>query len=217
MKKPNHLLEHDVNEQLGEDPLLNATRIVVKADDGKVTLSGVVDLYGDIDEAVRDAWVVSGAKEVVSELMVGPAGAEVEDAETAAECGKALDDDHIVPRGSVSVTVLDGCVTLIGEVRHHFQSQAAVHAVGRIPGVLGVQNHILLTDEPIPSDVSARISRAFKRDAIIDSSRIQVSNVGQTIYLDGTAGSWTAMNEAVDTAWSAPGVQEVINRLRLEF
>lgn len=217
MNKPNHLLERDVKEQLDWDPLLNASRVVVKADGGKVTLSGVVDLYGDLEQASTDSWVVGGVKEVDNELMVGSAGAEIEDAEIADACAKALDDDHIVPKGSVSVKVVDGCVTLIGEVRHHFQRQAAVHAVSRIPGVIGLQNHVLLTDEPIPSDVADRINRAFERNAIIDSSRIQVSNLGQTIFLDGTAGSWTAMNEAVDTAWSAPGVQEVINRLSLEF
>ena len=216
MNKPNHLLERDLREQLDGDPLLNASRIVVKADKGKVTLSGVVDLYGDTEQALTDAWAVAGVKEVANELMVGPAGAEIDDAEIAAACRKALDDDHTVPKGSVGVAVLDGCVTLIGEVRHHFQRQAAAHAASRVPGVLGLQNHILLTDEPIPSDVADRIAGAFKRNAIIDSSRIQVSNLRHTIYLDGAAGSWTAMNEAVDTAWSAPGVQEVINRLRLE-
>lgn len=66
---------------------------------------------------------------------------------------------------------------------------------------------------PIPTDVADRINRAFKRNSIIDDSLIEVSSIDHTIYLDGTAGSWFAMDEAVDTAWEAPGVTDVVNRL----
>ena len=41
MHKPNRLLESDVKEELDWDPMLDDSRIVVKADDGRVILSGV--------------------------------------------------------------------------------------------------------------------------------------------------------------------------------
>jgi osmotically-inducible protein OsmY len=217
MNKPNNLLEMDVRHQLDWDPMLDDARIVVKADDGKVILTGAVDTYSDIELASDDAWTVGGVKEVDNELMVGFTGAAIADLDLEADCVKALDGDRLVPHGSVTPRVLDGWVTLTGEVRHHFQRQAAVHAVGHIPGVLGVNNEITLTDQPIPSDVADRINEAFKRNAILDDSMITVTNAGQTIYLDGVVGSWTAMDQAVDTAWSAPGVQEVINRLKIDY
>jgi osmotically-inducible protein OsmY len=40
-----------------------------------------------------------------------------------------------------------------------------------------------------------------------------VSNDGHTIYLTGVAGSYAAMREALDTAWQAPGVENVVNDL----
>jgi len=104
-------------------------------------------------------------------------------------------------------------VNLRGEVRRHFQRKAAEHAVRRVQGVLGVTNEISLSSDPIPSDVADRINRAYKRHAIIDDSMIEVTSVDHTIYLDGTVGSWYAMDEAVDTAWEAPGVIDVVNRL----
>lgn len=217
MHKPNNLLEMDVRDQLDWDPALDDTRIVVKADDGKVTLSGAVDTYYDVELASMDTRAVGGVQAIDNELLVGYAGDAVADLDIQAACVKALDADRLVPHGSVKPSVLDGLVTLTGEVRHHFQKQAAEHAVGRIPGVLGVNNDITLSDQPIPSDVADRINKAFKRNAILDDSLITVSNTGHTIYLDGTVGSWTAMDQAVDTAWSAPGVQEVINRLKVEF
>ena len=66
---------------------------------------------------------------------------------------------------------------------------------------------------PIPSDVADRINKAFRRNAIIDDSLIEVTNIGHTIYLDGTVGSHQARQEAEDTAWDAPGVTEVVDRL----
>lgn len=217
MHKPNNLLEMDVRDQLDWDPVLDDARIVVKADSGKVILTGAVDTYGDVELASLDAWAVGGVKEVDNELMVGFTGAAIADLDIETACVTALNGNHVVPHGSITVSVRDGWVTLMGEVRNHFQRQAAVHAVGRIPGVLGVNNEITLTDQPIPTDVADRINKAFKRNAIIDDSLINVSNVGHTIYLDGVVGSWTAMDQAVDAAWSAPGVQEVINRLKIEY
>jgi osmotically-inducible protein OsmY len=213
MHKPNDLLERDVREELGWDPDLNDSRIVVKADDGRITLSGAVDTFADVEKASDDAKTVSGVKAIDNELLVGLAGAAITDGEIAAKCSSALDNDRLVPHGAVSAGVIDGVVDLTGEVRHHFQRKAAEHAVGRVPGVLDVIDRISLTDEPIPSDVAERINRAFDRSAVIDGSRIKVSNVGHTIYLDGVVGSWTALDAALDCAWQAPGVKEVVNRI----
>jgi osmotically-inducible protein OsmY len=215
MHKPNFLLESDVKESLDWDPMLDDSRVVVKADDGRVILSGAVNTFDEVGRAAADARAVGGMTELDNELLVGLTGAAIADADIATACAAALDADKFVPKGAVTATVIDGYVTLNGEVRRHFQRRAAEHAVGGVDGVRGVTDQIKLTDEPIPTDVAARITKAFERNAIIDSSLINVSNVGHTVYLDGTAGSWTAMDAAVDTAWDAPGVNEVINRLRM--
>ncbi len=214
MHKPNNILESDVQEELDWDPLFDNSRVIVKAHDGDVTLTGAVDTYYDTILATDDAWSVSGVKSVDNELLVGLVGDAIADADVAANCVDALDRDRFVPKGTVSVTVVDGWVTLSGEVRRHYQRQAAHHAVSRVDGVLGVTNEITLTKGAMPSDVADRINKAFRRHAIIDDSHIVVtSGVDNTIYLDGTVGSWYAMTEAVDTAWRAPGVTDVENRL----
>jgi len=213
MLKPNNLLERQVKEELDSDPVLDSSRIVIKADDGRITLSGAVTTFADVEWASHDAKMVRGVTTVDNQLLVGLTGAAITDADIADECADALDHDRFVPHRAVTAAVVDGKVTLAGEVRHHFQRKAAELAVGRVPGVLEVSDKITLTDEPIPADVADRIDKAFDRSAIIDGSRIKVSNVGHTIYLDGVVGSWTAMDAALDCAWQAPGVQEVINRL----
>ena len=213
MHKSNHALESDVKEELEWDPAVDDTRILVKANDGQVTLSGAVPTYYESVLAEDDAFSIGGVTLVNNQLMVGLVGEAIADGDIADNCMAALDKDKLVPHGAVGVVVDDGWVTLSGEVRRHFQRRAAVHAVRRVAGVLGVTDNIVLSSEPIPSDVADRINRAFKRNAIIDDSLIEVSNVDHTVYLDGTVSSWYAMDEAVDTAWEAPGVRDVENRL----
>jgi osmotically-inducible protein OsmY len=215
MNKPNFLLESDVKDQLDWDPLLDDDRVVVKADDGRISLSGAVDTFDEIDRAVGDAWAVGGVKAVDNQLLVGLVGDAIADLDIATASAAALDADRFVPKGAVTADVKEGFVTLTGQVRRHFQRKAAEHAVGHVAGVLGVTDHITLTDEPIPSDVAARINRAFERNAIIDESRITVSNEGHSIYLDGTTSSYLSMETAVDTAWDGPGVTDVVNRLQI--
>jgi osmotically-inducible protein OsmY len=168
MHRPNNLVESDIREALDYDPRLNDSRIIVKADDGRVTLSGAVDTYPEMELAARDARYAMGVKSIDNQLMVGLVGDAAADIDVAAAAREALDRDRMVPHGSVQVGVSDGWVTLTGEVRHHFQRQAAHQAVGRVPGVQGVVNGISLTDEPIPPEVAFRIERALKRNAIID-------------------------------------------------
>jgi osmotically-inducible protein OsmY len=215
MHKPNNLLEDDVREELAWNPYLNDSRIEVKAHDGEVTLTGTVDTYGDLLEATDDTWTVGGVVAVDNELLVGLVGGAITDVDVALKCADALDADRFVPHGSVTAKVVDGWVTLAGQVRRHFERLAAKHAVGRVSGVLGITDEITISGEPIPSDVADRINQAFRRRAVLDGSVIEVSNNDHTIYLDGTVSSGTAMQEAENTAWAAPGVYDVVDRLAI--
>jgi osmotically-inducible protein OsmY len=213
MHKPNNLLELDVKDELAWDPMLDDARVVVTTDDGRVMLTGTVPSYYDFTRAADDAWSVGGVRDVDNELLVGLIGDAVTDADLAVACADALDADKFVPSGSVTASADEGWVTLTGQVRRHFQRQAAEHAVRKVDGVLGVTNDVEISSEPIPTDVADRINKAFRRNAIIDDSSIDVTNSDHTIYLDGTVGSYAARWEAEDTAWSAPGVTDVIDRL----
>ena len=215
MHKPNEFLKLDVEDQLAWDPQVDTTRIVVSANEGKVTFTGAVPSLYQVTRAGEDAMLVGGVKVLDNQLLVGLLGGAITDVEIAAASAAALNGDSFVPKGSVTVDVRDGWVTLGGEVRHHYQRQAAEHAVRKVDGVLGIDNGIALTDAPIPSDVADRIKNAFQRAAIINDSLIEVSNVGHTVYLDGKADSWAARQAAEDTAWNAPGVNMVIDRLEV--
>ncbi len=215
MYKPNDILENDVMEELDWDVSLDDSQIIVKADKGQITLTGAVPTYTDLLEATGDTWAVRGVTAVNNELLVGLAGEAIADTDLAKQCVAALDSDRLVPHGAVSVKVVDGWVTLDGRVRRHVQREAAKYAVAHVRGVRGLTDNIEISADPVPSDVADRINKAFARKTILTSSIIQVTNSGSTIYLDGTTDSRAAMQTAEDTAWDAPGVTDVIDRLVL--
>jgi osmotically-inducible protein OsmY len=213
MHKPNNILESDVKEELDWDPVLDDSRIVVKAKDGRVNLRGSVPTYFQATVASDDAWTVGGVKAVDNELLVGLVGEAIADADIEDNIAAALDADRMVPKGSVCASVTDGWVSLTGEVRHHAQRQAAEHAARKVDGVLGIANKVTISSDPIPSDVADRINKALSRNAIIDDSLIDVSNTDHTIFLDGTTTSYAARMAAENAAWMAPGVSDVIDRV----
>jgi osmotically-inducible protein OsmY len=213
MRTPKDPLAAVVQEELDWNPALNATRIEVDAEGGRIILRGAVLTLADVELAGMDAWAVRGVRAVDNELQVGLAGVVVDDGHIAGQCTHALDVERFVPNGAITARVVDGWVTLTGEVDRHYQRRAAARVVAGVTGVLGITNMITLSAEPVPSDVATRIKKAMARKAIIDGCRIEVSNVGPLVSLDGDAWTRAAIEVAVDTAWSAPGVAEVVNRL----
>ena len=213
MRTPKDPLAAAVQEELDWNPALNASRIDVDAERGRIILRGAVLTLADVELAGMDAWAVRGVRAVDNELQVGLAGVVVDDGDIARQCTRALAAERFVPNGCITARVVDGWVTLTGEVDRHYQRRAAARVVAGLTGVLGITNTITLSTEPVPTDIATRINRAMARKAIIDGCRIEVSNVGSLVFLDGDAGTRAAIEVAVDTAWSAPGVTEVVNRL----
>ena len=64
-----------------------------------------------------------------------------------------------------------------------------------------------------PSEIKRRIQEAFRRNAEVDANRITVEAHGGEVILKGTVRSWIEREEAERTAWSAPGVIKVEDRI----
>src|SRR5436309_405569 len=121
MHKPNNLLEFDVRDSLDWDRVLDDRRISVNAEDGHVILTGSVPTYYEKVRAEEDAWTVGGVKALDNKILVGPAGAAVNDADIADACRTTLDHNRFLPKDSVTATVRNGHVQLRGQVRNQFQ------------------------------------------------------------------------------------------------
>ncbi|MGP8205743.1 MAG: BON domain-containing protein, partial [Acidimicrobiales bacterium] len=153
MHKPDKLLGAAVREELLWDPHLDDRRVVVRAQNGRVTLSGWVPSYEHKTVAVDDTWAKGGVRDVDDELLIGAAGEAVADDELTEACRRALRAEGLVPDGAVKVRVKAGRATLSGEVRRLHQRTAAERAVRTVEGILGLTNSVAVTDDPVPSDV----------------------------------------------------------------
>ena len=146
--KNNQELQTDVQNAIKWEPLLNAAEIGVTAQDGVVSLSGVVDTYAKKMEAENAAKRVIGVKALVEKIEVKfPSSWLKTNDEIAKEILTALNANWSVPKDKVTVKVEDGWVTLEGELPWNYQREAAKSAVNYLIGVKGVTNNIKVKSE----------------------------------------------------------------------
>jgi len=122
-----------------------------------------------------------------------------------------------VPADKIDITVSKGFVTLRGTLDWQFQKEDAEKALRRLPGVKGVLNAITVKPPMTPSDLKKKIEEALVRSAQTDAARITVEVHGSKVILRGIVRSWAEKQEAERTAWSAPGVTEVDNRITVAY
>jgi osmotically-inducible protein OsmY len=207
-------IQANVLEELKWDTRVRPNEIGVAVKDGIVTLTGWVDSYLKKMAAEEAAHRVPGVKAVANDIEVRlPGFAERTDTDLAAAVLNALRWDAAIPTGKVDVTVSQGWVTLKGEVEYAFQKRDAERAVRRLSGVKGVSNLIVVKPQVFPSDLKQQIERALIRNAQTDARNITIEVEGSKIILRGTVRSYAEKQAAEDTAWSAPGVTEVENRI----
>jgi osmotically-inducible protein OsmY len=207
-------IRSEVIEELKWDPRVQSNEIGVAVKDGIVALTGWVDSYLKKVAAEEAALRVPSVKAVANDIEVRlPAFPERTDADIAAAVLNALRWDAVIPIDKINVTVSQGWVTLKGEVDYYFQKIDAERAARRIAGVKGVTNFITVKPHPLPSDLKQSIEKAFIRNAQTDAKNITVEVQGSKVILRGTVRSYAERQAAEETAWSAPGVTEVDNRI----
>ena len=209
-------IQKEVLAELKWDARVQPNEIGVAVKDGVVTLMGWVDSYTKHWAAEEAAHRVAGVAAVANDITVRTIG-ERTDADIAAAAVHALKWNSSVPADKIQVTVDHGWVTLRGQVDFAFQKRLAERAVERLSGVIGVTNLIQVKTQqpPSPEALKGQIEKALVRNAEIDARRITVEVQGSKVILRGTVSSYAEKKAAEETAWSAPGVTEVDNRLEV--
>jgi osmotically-inducible protein OsmY len=211
-------LQHDVLAELKWEPSVNAARIGVEVSDGVVTLAGHVNSYAEKWDAERAAQRVSGVKALAVELDVKlSVTSRRTDTDIAGSAENALEWSTYTPKGRVKVMVENGWVTLTGDVDWEYQRKTAQKAVQYLMGVTGVSNNIALKPEVSLSAVKADIEAALKRRASGDARKISVEVDGAQVTLSGTVHSWGERDTARESAWSTPGVRQVVDKMAIAF
>ena len=206
-----------VAAELSWDPQVDSDAIEVSAADGTVTLRGTVATLRLKQAGGRAAARVRGVTRVANELRVQiPDRDRRDDEDLRGDVREALMLDISVPM-TVDAHARDGFVTLTGTAHWHYQREAAEFRAANVPGVAGIDNAISLTRTPDAREARDAIRAAFRRDAAIqaDGLSVETSSAGLVI-LSGTVSSWAAHDHALAATWSAPGVIQVDDRIRVE-
>ena len=210
-------LRNDVLEELEWDPSIDARTIGVAVEDGIIALIGHVASYAAKTNAERIVKRVHGVVGVANDLEVKLLSSlERDDVDIARSTVNALEWNVSVPKDRIKVSVTKGWVTLDGNVEWYYQKRAAEDAVMVLAGVRGVINNITVTTRQVRvDDVKGKIEAALKRNAEIDAKKITVQATDGKVTLTGTVRSWAERQDAVSAAWSAPGVLNVVDQIRI--
>jgi osmotically-inducible protein OsmY len=209
-------LKELVEEELEWEPSVDATDIGVGVEDGVVTLMGYVSSFTQKMAAERAASRVKGVRAIAQELEVRFAGMDTEaDDRIAKRALDVLDWDVAIPNEAIKVKVQNGHVTLSGQVEWRYQANRARDKIDGLPGVKAVSNLIQIKPKVYGNDVKEKIEQALKRDAELEAKSIRVSVMNGKVTLEGNVHTWHDREVAEQAAWAAPGVQDVVDRIRI--
>jgi osmotically-inducible protein OsmY len=211
-------LKTDVLAELKYEPTVRVTDIGVLVKDGAVTLNGFATSYGEKSDAVRAVKRIAGVKAIADDIEVRlPDSGQRTDGDIAVAAANQINCSPAIPAGAVDVTVSKGRITLEGELQWYHEKTAAETAVQHLQGVTGVTNLIRIKPKLATAEVETAIRSAFKRNALLESNKIQVVTSGNKVILRGTVRNYAEREEAERATWAAPGVFSVDNRILVEW
>lgn len=213
--KTDAMLKHDIEEALAHDPSVSAQSIHVTVQNGVASLYGIVHCETEKTAVEEIARRVGATVTVTQSLQVAirPASAPA-DAAIDAAVRHTLDWNILVPR-SVHARVVNGVVTLEGQVTWGFQRRAAARAARRVRGVSSVYDRILLAPQTEASSVHDAVKATLARHGTRDANTIGIATADGKVVLSGYARAPQSIANAAFAAWGVDGVSEVIDEVSM--
>ena len=209
-------LRANVAAELDWDPRVDNSDVSVAAHEGAVTLCGSVGNLRHMREAQGAARRVRGVTSVSNYLRVRAlAGGPGEDAEIRTAVRQALMLNATIP-ATIRADVANGVVHLAGTATWQCQREEAELVCAAVTGVRGIADEIALVPVPARDDIQQSIIWAYRRNASLTRLLLSVDALSSGIViLSGAVTSWCEHDDALATAWSAPGVTKVDDRILL--
>ncbi len=194
--------------RLIRDDAVSSHLIDVETNNGIVELSGSVDNILAKNRAVKLARTIKGVRSVIDQMRVKPVSRT--DNEIRQDIQNALLFDPATESYEVTTRVINGKVTLTGNVHSWQEKQLAKKVAMSVKGVKAVDNDISITYKTKRSDseIKKDFQRRLETDVWLDDALIGVEVNDGVVKLSGTVGSAAEKNRAYSDAW-VTGVMSV--------
>ena len=214
--KTNSQIKQDVINALKWNREIKEEHIGVMVHNAAVTLTGHVPNYWQKRSAKEAVKHVADVKAVVDEVEVClESEMRTTDEGLAEEISNVLRWNVSIHGQNVKAEVRAGVVTLTGEVDRHDQRLNIERNIEHVGGVVCIVNLITVKPHASIVDVKKHVRAALERHANIEAATISVAtSSNDTVILSGTAESLAELDRIEEAAWSAPGVNKVINNMR---
>ena len=214
--KSDSQLHEEVEDELANNPAIDANRIGVAVAGGIVTLSGQVPNYVQKVAAERSTLAIAGVVAVVMHIEVALHEADRRTDEDIALSARAvLDWIAGLEESTVKVKVENGWVTLSGEVRDGYRSHIAEKDIRHMRGVTGITNHIRITGTASSTDIACNIRKAIQRHTERELKHLGVEVDAGAVTLSGRVSSAAEKALVWGAARSTPGVKTIVDRLSI--
>lgn len=209
-------IKHNVEAELRWAPDLDDEDIAVKVNAGAATLTGFVHDFRQKYLAETAVKAVKGVTAVANDIEVNLLSSAPSDPEIARSAVAALRRTLPTVSEHIQPTVRRGSVFLTGSVEWQYERAAAEAAIRHLQGVTNIRNDIAVQPSLPAQSVKSRIQESFRRMAGLDINQISVNTRGTQVTLRGKVRSWAERDAAERSAWSAPGVTDVMNQLDVQ-
>ncbi|MFO7728099.1 MAG: BON domain-containing protein [Desulfonatronovibrio sp.] len=210
-------IKKNVVDELYWDNRVDASKVTVEVNNGRVTLQGEVPTYLASTAAYDDALRILGVIGVDNMLVVRyPVGVTTPtDVEILSEIEKKLARNPDIDILDMDITVDSGEVTLRGTVDAYWKKLHAEDLVASEPGVLIINNHLAIVPakDVIDQDIAGDIVRSIEARAAVSADDVNVEVLNGHVILTGTVPTWAAREAAYEAAIFTAGVIDVENRI----
>lgn len=210
-------IKRDIVEHLYWDDRVDASKVEVRVDDGRVRLTGALPSHLARSAALMDAWDVAGVEHVEDAMNVlyPGGGAGLPDELLRENVLTALGWSPDLASAQLDALAQGGRVTIMGSVNAFWKKALAEEIVKGLRGVLDVENHLTVTPlgDALDQGIAESIEAALERNALVDASRVTVEVHDGIVTLSGGVDSPAASRLAYLAATYTPGVLDVRNKL----
>jgi osmotically-inducible protein OsmY len=217
LAKTDAQIQKDVLDELKWDTRVDETDVGVEVDSGIVTLTGTVNSWGKKFAAQEAAHRVAGVLDVANDVKVKLPGTPGRtDTEVARAVRQALEWSVHVPADRIRSTVVDGNVTLEGDVDYWTQRADAERTVRDLFGVRSLTNVIAIKPPKVaPQSVRKAIEDALERRAKREAQQVVIAVHDDRVTVSGVVNSWAERSAVIGAAQGTPGVRAVDDHLRI--